>query len=1506
MQKINGKKNNAERRRANGHESHNIMEKMFPQFPKSHNGFHNSADVKLKNLSERNIKKFHLALEIWEQHQAAEKIEAEKYLQCKYLENQNTHQTLVQKSWCSTEQGVKDFCVIYRHDDGDKNNLCINGNFSNHIDHRMSFHKVKELLMKDPSEILFSLNLPQNGFLNLLNEKSLGLEIMFDILIILGKLSVAEESQNLASIISCIVNESPFIQTHLYNFMISLEKYNISDTKQLESLHNMTLFLTKFQELQPVTASNNLTFILPVLNDIFYKLQQKGINNSFIEIKIENLQKNKECLIKMYNRKTRNEISAFENFQNKQPPEYFVNIPIFPTRQDLMDKQPFLRPNIVCGRYLNLNHYLDVQFRLLREDYIRPLRDSIENYKVKASHRRSRNFHVYNDVHIIYPYNTEGGIVHLISFNVKPYSHIHWNTSKRLLSGSLLCLSSDNFETMLFATVAKRDPIKLKKGELEVHFENLNNEIFSISPFSTFVMVESEAYFEAYRHTLAALQEIAQDDLPLKDYILYVQSQVKSPQYLHSNTLYNFSSTFDALSFNSTSPVMIPILNFDMWPSNELLDLDVSQFVALQAALTKEFAVIQGPPGTGKTYIGLKIAQMLLENSNVWNLSNNTPILVVCYTNHALDQFLEGISSYTKEIVRIGGRSTNEKIKNLQLSHLRRASRLACKVPHYIYFLRRDLIKEIEDIEYTLNYFTYLVENSTQHILPLPNLQPFMEKKHLQSLQSGLNSEYSIMEWLCLSTYDFQNQNSVPSDLDDDIITSINDIDIGIDEVDDYTDFELSLREIDEDEYKPINPYPAKNKLKHSDLNENEFVHNFPKKMKDYIKKQMKCQQAMTLSEVKQIDNVWKLKIDDRWRLYQFWVAQYVTNLLEIISSLQLYYHKQSQELCELRKKEDKILLNQAKVIGMTTTGAAKYREYLQELQPRIVIVEEAAEVLEAHIVTSLSINTEHLILIGDHQQLRPSPTVYDLELRYALNVSLFERMIKNGMNYYQLSLQHRMRPCIAKLLTPHIYSNLQNDPNVEKYENIMGIGSNMFFINHSYQETGVNDSKSHSNLHEAKFLIALCKFLRCQGYDASKITILTTYTAQLFLLKKLMRSEEMLLGVGVTVVDNFQGEENDIILISFVRSNDIGCIGFLKISNRICVALSRAKKGLYCIGNFELYAEQSKIWKDIKKKLQHQNAIGNALALNCQNHPETVIKVCTAEDFAKYVPDGGCTKYCNKRLKCGHICTRKCHPYDAAHLELKCMMICRKTICNSKHKCQKRCYEECGKCTVPVEKVIPSCKHKIFIPCHLDPKLYKCTLTCHKILDCSHTCLKTCSESCVPCVEMVSKIFDCGHQIKIPCYKSKSVQICPKVCNEILNCGHPCIKACGLKPCPPCESYVEKLLPCNHKIAVKCNSFLGVKNCDQICHRILKCGHKCKDKCGHSGSCSPCDEHCKKLLKCGHRCALKCSEICTSTCPMCQSVEFPWMSCGNWINQLLQINPLLQNNPLLRLYESR
>lgn len=136
------------------------------------------------------------------------------------------------------------------------------------------------------------------------------------------------------------------------------------------------------------------------------------------------------------------------------------------------------------------------------------------------------------------------------------------------------------------------------------------------------------------------------------------------------------------------------------------------------------------------------------------------------------------------------------------------------------------------------------------------------------------------------------------------------------------------------------------------------------------------------------------------------------------------------------------------------------------------MIVEEAAEVLESHIITSITEYCEHLILIGDHQQLRPPTTVFKLAKDYQLDVSLFERLIKNNISWqylrvqcsdvtikitlFRLQAQHRMRPEICKLLVPTIYGDLENHSSVFSYPPVKGFLKNIFFVNHSNPEEAV------------------------------------------------------------------------------------------------------------------------------------------------------------------------------------------------------------------------------------------------------------------------------------------------------------------------------------------------------------------------------------------------------------------------------------------------------------------
>ena len=80
-------------------------------------------------------------------------------------------------------------------------------------------------------------------------------------------------------------------------------------------------------------------------------------------------------------------------------------------------------------------------------------------------------------------------------------------------------------------------------------------------------------------------------------------------------------------------------------------------------------------------------------------------------------------------------------------------------------------------------------------------------------------------------------------------------------------------------------------------------------------------------------------------------------------------------------------------------------------------------------------------------------------------------------------------------------------------------------------------------------------------------------------------------------MVDNFQGEENRIIILSLVRSNPENSLGYVAIDNRVCVALSRARDGFYVIGNFDSFAERSGTWKFIVNRMTHLKLIGPGLS---------------------------------------------------------------------------------------------------------------------------------------------------------------------------------------------------------------------------------------------------------------------------------------------------------------------
>lgn len=173
----------------------------------------------------------------------------------------------------------------------------------------------------------------------------------------------------------------------------------------------------------------------------------------------------------------------------------------------------------------------------------------------------------------------------------------------------------------------------------------------------------------------------------------------------------------------------------------ENLGLDRSQHMAYIMALLREFVTIQGPPGTGKTYIGLKIATTILNNFylNQTQARHFNPILVVCYTNHALDQFLEGLLKVTKKMVRIGGQSKNETLKEFNLNNLRRFTKENGKLKNSL----RDNSRHIETFQALLKSL-----ECKDHIFDIANDSIVFKFPHSVTVVRKLGMKFSLKNYL--------------------------------------------------------------------------------------------------------------------------------------------------------------------------------------------------------------------------------------------------------------------------------------------------------------------------------------------------------------------------------------------------------------------------------------------------------------------------------------------------------------------------------------------------------------------------------------------------------------------------------------------------------------------------------------------------------------------------------------------------------------------------------------
>ena len=586
--------------------------------------------------------------------------------------------------------------------------------------------------------------------------------------LLLSVLAKACSSQSMPQMLLQVFNttkDAGFFDTVLNYFLDMIEDEVPYHQREIQKPIKDCIFMLRELSIQ---SPSNITHFLGIhsgLQAVIDSLRERpgDIIDAEILDGFKEFTDQKDKLLRRARRKNAEHNQEGERVDDEEPPDDFREIEIFPQTVDMqIDERPFLRKNKITGAYSGVQNYLDVQFRLLREDFIGPLRDGIASYIQAVQERGLKKIHeirIYPNVQVISPICGDNGLCHVLHFDVSRLSRVNWRSTKRLIFGSLLCLSPDNFNTFYFATVAHREPKELEQGLIHVRFEH-DLETTSSLFGKVFTVAETTAYFESYRHVLLGLQRTLVADFPFEKYIVRCRGrEVEAPAYLRrrpatkfdlrplvdenltlvaDTRLENLGELIEGQRNYNFSPESRParevsLLERDTWPPADLLKLDESQFEAICTALTREFVITQGPPGTGKTYIGLKIVKALLHNKGVWSVHADTgdpdprPMLIVCYTNHALDQFLEGIIRFYKgDILRVGGRSNSELMKDYNLHNFRQRFRHAQKVPVAVFQGRRAAKEEMEELRTHINKIASQIQIGMTTIIHEDFLQPFM------------------------------------------------------------------------------------------------------------------------------------------------------------------------------------------------------------------------------------------------------------------------------------------------------------------------------------------------------------------------------------------------------------------------------------------------------------------------------------------------------------------------------------------------------------------------------------------------------------------------------------------------------------------------------------------------------------------------------------------------------------------------------------------------------------
>lgn len=331
-------------------------------------------------------------------------------------------------------------------------------------------------------------------------------------------------------------------------------------------------------------------------------------------------------------------------------------------------------------------------------------------------------------------------------------------------------------------------------------------------------------------------------------------------------------------------------------------------------------------------------------------------------------------------------------------------------------------------------------------------------------------------------------------------------------------------------------------------------------------------------------------------------------------------YHQKWERLksraTELEIRINSELLGEARVIACTLVGSA--HRLLEGMKFGTLFIDEAAQALEAACWIPMR-RASRVILAGDHCQL--PPTVKSIAaLRAGLGKTLMERIAENKPEVVTLlKIQYRMNEEIMRFSSDWFYhGEVESAPQI-KYRSILEDDSPITWIDTSNEENQVTiegddvvsgEKRDDMNFHEQFVgesfgrinkaeadltLLTLAEYLTQVGKrrvleESIDVGIISPYRAQVQYLKRLLKKYEFFKPyrrlISVNTVDGFQGQERDVILISLVRSNDEGQIGFLKDLRRMNVAMTRARMKLIILGDKSTMTKHpfyQKLWEYVE-----------------------------------------------------------------------------------------------------------------------------------------------------------------------------------------------------------------------------------------------------------------------------------------------------------------------------------